>query len=88
MATTVRLPKFGLTMEEGQIVTWEVGIGQRVAEGDRLAIIESEKVEMELPSTAAGLVASFLVEPGIFVPVGEPLLVLAADEDELTTIRA
>jgi pyruvate/2-oxoglutarate dehydrogenase complex dihydrolipoamide acyltransferase (E2) component len=87
VSATIKLPKFGVTMEQATVVTWEVVIGQRVAEGDVLAIIESEKAEMELPSPVAGLVASFLVEPDVEVPVGEPILVLARDEDELATIK-
>ena len=82
-AVTVKLPKFGLTMEEATINEWSVGVGERIAQGETIARIESEKVEMELPSPVGGLVAEHLVEPGEAVPVGTPLAVVVADEDEL-----
>ncbi len=83
MAEIVKLPKFGLTMQEALISEWKVGVGERVEKGDVLATIESEKVEMELPSPASGVVAKYLVETGETVPVGTAVAVIAADEAEL-----
>ena len=81
-AITVKLPKFGLTMEEA--TEWMVGRRRRARRtGQTIATIESEKVEMELPSPAAGIVAEHLVQPGDTVPVGTPLAVLVSDADEL-----
>ena len=84
-AITVKLPKFGLTMEEATINEWLIAVGAAVAQGETLATIESEKVEMELPSPVAGVVAEHLVQPGETVPVGTALAVLVADADELAT---
>jgi len=84
-AVTVKLPKFGLTMEEATINEWSVAVGEPVAQGQTIATIESEKVEMELPSPVGGLVAERLVRPGETVPVGTPLAVVVADADELAT---
>jgi pyruvate dehydrogenase E2 component (dihydrolipoamide acetyltransferase) len=82
-AVTVKLPKFGLTMEEATINEWAVAVGEPVAQGQTLATIESEKVEMELPSPAGGVMAEHLVGPGDTVPVGTALAVVVADADEL-----
>jgi pyruvate/2-oxoglutarate dehydrogenase complex dihydrolipoamide acyltransferase (E2) component len=82
-AITVKLPKFGLTMEEATINEWAVAVGDAVAQGQTIATIESEKVEMELPSPAGGVLAEQLVGPGDTVPVGTALAVLVADADEL-----
>ena len=82
-AVTVKLPKFGLTMEEATINEWAVAVGDAVAQGETIATIESEKVEMELPSPAGGVMAEHLVPPGGTVPVGTALAVLVADADEL-----
>jgi pyruvate/2-oxoglutarate dehydrogenase complex dihydrolipoamide acyltransferase (E2) component len=83
MAAIVKLPKFGLTMEEALISEWRVAVGDRIEKGDVLATIESEKVEMELPSPASGVVAKYLVETGETVPVGTEVAVIAANEAEL-----
>lgn len=88
MAATVKLPKFGLTMEEATINEWSVAVGEEVEQGQTLATIESEKVEIELPSPVAGIVAEHLLAPGVTVPVGTPVAVLVADRDELALYRA
>jgi pyruvate/2-oxoglutarate dehydrogenase complex dihydrolipoamide acyltransferase (E2) component len=86
MAATVKLPKFGLTMEEATINEWLVALGERVEQGQMLALIESEKVNMELPSPVAGVVAEYLVQVGETVPVGAPLAVIVdAEESERHT---
>jgi pyruvate/2-oxoglutarate dehydrogenase complex dihydrolipoamide acyltransferase (E2) component len=83
MAATVKLPKFGLTMEEATINEWLIGVGEPVEQGQTLATIDSEKVTMELPSPVGGVVAEYLVQVGDTVPVGSPLAVIvAADEFE------
>jgi pyruvate/2-oxoglutarate dehydrogenase complex dihydrolipoamide acyltransferase (E2) component len=82
-AVTVKLPKFGLTMEEATVNEWSVAVGEPVAQSQTIATIESEKVEMELPSPVGGVVAEHLVQPGETVPVGTPLAVVVADADEL-----
>ena len=86
-AITVKLPKFGLTMEEATINEWSIAVGAPVAQGQTLATIESEKVEMELPSPAGGVVAEHLVQPGDTVPVGTALAVLVSDADELAAYQ-
>ncbi|MFN8221893.1 MAG: lipoyl domain-containing protein [Gaiellales bacterium] len=83
MAATVKLPKFGLTMEEATITGWTVGVGEAVEQGATLATIESEKVEMELPSPLAGVVAEHLVGVGDTIPLGTPIAVIVADAAEL-----
>ncbi len=82
-AVTVKLPKFGLTMEEATINEWSVAVGEPLAQGQTIATIESEKVEMELPSPVGGVVAEHLVQQGETVPVGTALAVVVADADEL-----
>jgi len=86
MAEIVKLPKFGLTMEEASLSEWSVDVGEEISKGQVLAIIESEKVEMELPSPASGIVAKHLVAPGTTVAVGEDVAVIAADKEELSSL--
>ena len=88
MAATVKLPKFGLTMEEATINEWSVAVGEAIEQGQTLATIESEKVEMELPSPVSGVVAEHLVAAGETVPLGTPVAVIVADDAELASYRA
>ena len=47
-----------------------VGEGQRVQEGDPIAVIETEKVETELPCPDSGTVVEIVAEEGDTVEVG------------------
>ena len=78
----MKMPKWGLSMEEGTILEWMVGPGEEVAQGEVLATVESEKAEMELPSPVAGVFAKALVEEQATVGVGTELCVIAADRAE------
>jgi len=66
----VILPKWGMTMQDGTIAEWMVSEGQHVREGDPIAVIETEKVETELPSPDTGTVAEIVVEEDATVDVG------------------
>lgn len=84
-AATVKLPKFGLTMEEATISRWEIDVGEPVEQGQTLATIESEKVEIELPAPVAGVVAEHLVPVGETVPVGTAVAIIVASGAELAS---
>jgi biotin carboxyl carrier protein len=51
----------------GSVWKVEVAVGQSVAEGDTLVIVESMKMEIPISAPAAGVVAE------IFVAEGEPV---------------
>jgi pyruvate/2-oxoglutarate dehydrogenase complex dihydrolipoamide acyltransferase (E2) component len=86
MAETVIMPKWGLTMEEGTITEWMVGEDDPVENGDILALVETEKTSVELPSPYAGIVARILIEDGETVPVGTPIMIIAASADEAAQV--
>lgn len=70
MRVEVILPKWGMTMQDGTVAEWVVSEGQQVQEGDPLAVIETEKVETELPSPDTGTLVELVVEEGATVDVG------------------
>ena len=57
-------------MQDGTIVEWIVSEGQHVAEGDPIAVIETEKVETELPCPDTGTVVEIAAGEGDTVEVG------------------
>ncbi len=87
MAVEVILPKWGLTMEDGTVVTWYKSVGDAVAEGEVLAEIETEKVETDLESPCSGILARILVEEDNTVDVGTVLAIIAGDEAEATALQ-
>ena len=73
-----KLPDLGEGLTEGEIARWLVQEGQEIAEDDPLVEVQTDKTTVEIPSPAAGKVASILVEEGKVVPVGT-ILVVAVD---------
>ena len=78
----IRMPKLGMTMEEGTVVEWRVALGERVEKGQPLLVIESEKNEAELEATVSGFVRHFFVLPGAVAPCGALLAALTETADE------
>ncbi|MHB1287790.1 MAG: dihydrolipoamide acetyltransferase family protein, partial [Georgenia sp.] len=82
MAHVMTMPEVLAGTEEATISSWSVVEGDTVAVGDTIAEIETEKAVIDLPAPVAGTVGRLLVDSGQTVPVGTPLIVLlAADED-------
>ena len=64
MATEVILPKVDMDMATGRISRWLVAEGTAVKQGDPLFEIETDKVVMEVPAPAAGVLTEVLVADG------------------------
>ncbi|HEX6899827.1 MAG TPA: dihydrolipoamide acetyltransferase family protein [Thermoanaerobaculia bacterium] len=74
-----RMPSLGADMEAGILSKWLVQPGDRVKRGDVVAIIETEKSDIEVEIFASGQVEKILVEKGQKVPVGTLLATLATN---------
>ena len=70
------MPKLGETVDEVLVLEWAVSVGDKVAEGDTLMTVETDKVEAELPSPVAGTVVELLVEIDDEVTVGTPVCII------------
>ena len=79
MAYEFKLPDLGEGLTEGEIARWLVAEGQEIGEDDPLVEIQTDKTTVEIPSPAAGVVASILVAEGDVVPVGTVLVVIGGD---------
>ncbi|GGG40944.1 dihydrolipoamide acetyltransferase component of pyruvate dehydrogenase complex [Caldovatus sediminis] len=67
------MPKLGLTMAEGLLAEWRVAPGARVAAGDVLFVVETEKIATEVEAAGPGEIREILVPAGRTVPVGTPV---------------
>jgi Pyruvate/2-oxoglutarate dehydrogenase complex, dihydrolipoamide acyltransferase (E2) component, and related enzymes len=56
-----------------------VSVGDRVAEGDTLIVLESDKASMEIPSPVAGVIERLSVKDGDQVKQGDPIASVAAE---------
>ena len=70
MATNVLLPQWGMNMEDGLLVKWLVKEGDSVEAGQPLVEIETAKINSELESPVAGIVAHITAQEGATVDVG------------------
>ena len=80
--TPVILPKLGLTMDEGRLVAWRKREGERVAKGDVLFEVETDKATMEVEAPASGIVRKLLVSEGDYAPVAQVIAFIADTADE------
>ncbi|MEM7626891.1 MAG: biotin/lipoyl-containing protein, partial [Planctomycetota bacterium] len=79
MPIEITMPRLSDTMEEGTLIKWRVGVGDKIASGDHLADVETDKATMELQAFDDGTVAQQPVGEGDTVPVGDLILLLAED---------
>lgn len=64
------LPDLGEGLEESELVSWHVAVGDTVELNQHLADVETAKALVELPSPFAGVIKTLYVEAGTTVPVG------------------
>src|SRR5919204_6901660 len=73
----VLMPQLGETVAEGKITQWFKAAGEKVAPGDNLFEIETDKVSMEVPSTTSGVLAEIRIRAGEIAAVGAVVAVIA-----------
>ncbi len=73
----VLMPQLGETVAEGKITQWYKAPGDAVQPGDNLFEIETDKTSMEVPATAAGVLAEIRAGVGEVVPVGTIVAVIS-----------
>ncbi|MHC4368818.1 MAG: dihydrolipoamide acetyltransferase family protein [Planctomycetota bacterium] len=83
MAKEVRLPQLGQTMEEGTIVNCLVKVDDEVKKGDVIFEIETDKATLEMESPADGFVKHILVEVDETLAVGDALMVLGDQGEDV-----
>jgi len=76
----ILMPQLGETVAEGKITTWFKSVGDSVKAGDNLFEIETDKVSMEVPATAPGVLEEIRVEAGEVAPVGAIVAILSGME--------
>jgi pyruvate/2-oxoglutarate dehydrogenase complex dihydrolipoamide acyltransferase (E2) component len=72
------MPQMGVSVAEGTIVEWSKRPGDWVERDETACLVTTDKIDVEIPSPAAGRLAKILVEPGDTVDVGTPLAELDA----------
>ena len=68
------MPSLGADMDVGRVINWRVEIGDLVHRGDVMAVVETEKSDIDIEIWHDGVVEEFLVERQREVPVGTPIV--------------
>jgi pyruvate dehydrogenase E2 component (dihydrolipoamide acetyltransferase) len=84
----LRMPKWGLSMQQGTITAWRVAAGQGVGEGDDLCDIETAKIVNTFEAPVGGIVARLIAEAGDVVTVGRPIAVLTTAGESPDMVEA
>ena len=76
---TFAMPDVGEGLTEAEILQWRVAVGDTLTVNQVMVEIETAKAAVELPSPFAGRVHALLVEPGVTVGVGTPIITVDTD---------
>jgi pyruvate dehydrogenase E2 component (dihydrolipoamide acetyltransferase) len=87
---TFTMPILGADMSAGTLKEWLRQPGDSVERGDIIAVVETDKADVEVEVFSSGVIERFLVEPGTAVPVGTALAVIRGEgepEEELEALE-
>ncbi len=70
MSTEIRVPTLGESVTEATIGQWFKKVGDTVAADEPIVELETDKVTIEVPAPAAGVLEAIAAEPGQTVDVG------------------
>ena len=68
------LPDLGEGLEEAEVITWRVQVGDQVVVDQIVVEVETAKAAVEVPVPFAGTVSALHAPPGATVAVGQPLI--------------
>lgn len=71
------MPKWGLTMEKGTLTVWHKQVGDKVASGDEVCDVETEKIANGVESPVSGVLRRKVASEGDVLPIGALLGIIA-----------
>src|SRR5512132_20889 len=77
MPISIVVPHLGESVAEGTVSKWPTAVGDRVRKEEPLVEIQTDKINVEIPSPAEGTLQSIVVPEGTTVLVGTEIGVLA-----------
>ena len=83
-----KLPDVGEGIHEAELLEWRVAPGDRVKEGDEIAVINTAKITVELPSPRTGVITAIHGDVGDVIEVGTVLVEIASEDSAQGTMDA
>ena len=79
MSFIFKMPDVGEGINEGEIVKWNVAVGDNIAVDETLVEIQNDKLVQDVPSPVSGKVLKIFVEEGTVSTVGDNLIEILTD---------
>tara|TARA_R110001583_G_scaffold311_8_gene2841 strand:- start:10833 stop:12092 length:1260 start_codon:yes stop_codon:yes gene_type:complete len=86
MAEIITMPRLSDTMTEGVVAQWLKKVGDKIAEGDILAEIETDKATMEFESFNEGTLLFIGLKDGESAPVDSLLAIIGEEGEDIDAI--
>lgn len=88
MSTDIVMPNLGFDAQQASLIEWLKQPGDPVRSGEVIAVVESDKANVELESVAAGTLLEILVPAGVEVPIGTVIARVGEGQVQTTTPAA
>ena len=76
MSIEIKVPNLPESVSEATVATWHLKAGDKVAREQNLVDLETDKVMLEVPATADGVLKEIRIQPGTTVKAGDVIGVL------------
>src|SRR6516165_427518 len=88
MPTPILMPALSPTMEHGKLSKWLKKEGDKVASGDAIAEIETDKATMEVEAVDEGTIGKIMIPEGAEgVAVNTPIAVLLSEGEDAAALK-
>jgi pyruvate dehydrogenase E2 component (dihydrolipoamide acetyltransferase) len=88
MAKLFRMPSISADTEEVVLLEWSVKPGTKVQAGDAIAVVETDKANVDITVDQTSILWRSLVEPGTSLDVGTPIAILIGEDEQVTDEQA
>ncbi|MGK5071845.1 2-oxoglutarate dehydrogenase complex dihydrolipoyllysine-residue succinyltransferase [Janthinobacterium sp. ZB1P44] len=75
----VKVPQLSESVAEATLLAWHKKVGEAVARDENMIDIETDKVVLELPAPAAGVIVQIIKDNGATVVAGEVIAIIDTD---------
>src|SRR6185295_16101547 len=86
MANVIVMPRLSPTMEEGVLAKWTKKEGDKIAPGDIIAEVETDKANMDFPLEDEGVLLKQLAKAGETVKLGAPVAILGEAGEDISSL--